>query len=144
MYFRSGTSCGTSFTLATWRALCSWQQTSGSRAASTISVVASRSRWLIWSNVFPIGNIVRDFFYVGDMARALLLAADERVESGVYNIGGGQPITLADLVECISDREHRAGLLLRWRHGARFAPGSRRAGRERRLQYRWWPADHVG
>lgn len=48
-------------------------------------------------------SIVRDFFYVGDMARALVLAADERVESGVYNIGGGQPITLAGLVERISE-----------------------------------------
>ena len=44
-------------------------------------------------------DIVRDFFYVGDLARACLLAANMDVAPGVYNIGGGVPVTLKELIE---------------------------------------------
>lgn len=52
---------------------------------------------VVWGN----GDIVRDFFYVGDLARACLLAANTDVAAGVYNIGGGVPITLRELIEMI-------------------------------------------
>lgn len=46
-------------------------------------------------------NIVRDFFYVGDLAKAGVAAADAKVKRGVYNIGGGEAITLGQLLELI-------------------------------------------
>ena len=51
--------------------------------------------------VWGSDDIVRDFFYVGDLARACLLAADMDVAPGAYNIGGGVPITLKELIEMI-------------------------------------------
>ena len=51
--------------------------------------------------VWGSGDIVRDFFYVGDLARACLLAANMDVAPGAYNIGGGVPITLKELIERI-------------------------------------------
>jgi UDP-glucose 4-epimerase len=51
--------------------------------------------------VWGSGDIVRDFFYVGDLARACLLAANMDVAPGVYNVGGGIPVTLRELIEKI-------------------------------------------
>ncbi len=42
--------------------------------------------------------IVRDFFHVSDLARAALLAANHPHPAGVYNIGGGQPVSLGHLL----------------------------------------------
>jgi UDP-glucose 4-epimerase len=46
-------------------------------------------------------NIVRDFFYVGDLAQACLLAANMDVAPGAYNIGAGVPITLGEVIEIV-------------------------------------------
>ena len=44
------------------------------------------------------GLQTRDFVFVGDVARANLLAAEARVEPGsVFNIGSGRSVTIADL-----------------------------------------------
>jgi UDP-glucose 4-epimerase len=51
--------------------------------------------------VWGSGDIVRDFFYVGDLARACLLAANMDVAPGAYNIGGGVPVTLKELIDMI-------------------------------------------
>jgi UDP-glucose 4-epimerase len=51
-------------------------------------------------------NIARDFFYVGDLAKACLAAAHETVERGVYNIGGGRAITLGHLLDLVQDVTH--------------------------------------
>jgi UDP-glucose 4-epimerase len=50
---------------------------------------------VIWGS----GDIIRDFFYVGDLARACLLAANMDVVPGAYNIGGGVAVTLKELIE---------------------------------------------
>jgi UDP-glucose 4-epimerase len=52
---------------------------------------------VIWGN----GEIVRDFFYAGDLARACVLAANMDVAPGAYNIGGGIPVALKELIEMI-------------------------------------------
>jgi UDP-glucose 4-epimerase len=48
--------------------------------------------------VFGDGRQTRDFVYVGDVAAALLAAADREV-TGAYNIGTGQETTVLELVE---------------------------------------------
>ena len=48
--------------------------------------------------VFGDGRQTRDFVYVGDVAGALLAAADRDV-TGAYNVGTGQETTVLDLVE---------------------------------------------
>ena len=48
--------------------------------------------------VFGDGRQTRDFVYVGDVAAALLAAADREV-TGAYNIGTGRETTVLELVE---------------------------------------------
>ncbi|NOX63638.1 MAG: NAD-dependent epimerase/dehydratase family protein [Chloroflexi bacterium] len=42
--------------------------------------------------------IIRDFFHISDLVRAFLLAAHHPAETAIYNIGGGQPISLNQLL----------------------------------------------
>jgi UDP-glucose 4-epimerase len=46
-------------------------------------------------------EIARDFFYVGDLSGACIAALDPNVERGIYNIGGGDALTLGRLIEQI-------------------------------------------
>lgn len=48
-------------------------------------------------------GVTRDFFYVGDLVKACLAAAGERVERGAYNIGGGTAITLGQLIDFVEE-----------------------------------------
>lgn len=43
------------------------------------------------------GEQVRDYLYVDDAVRALVLAAERGVPGEVYNLGSGQPVRIADL-----------------------------------------------
>jgi len=53
-------------------------------------------------NVFGDGTQTRDFTYVGDVVRALRLAADASgIEGEVLNIGGGSRIGLRDAIELL-------------------------------------------
>lgn len=47
--------------------------------------------------------IVRDFFHVSDLARAAHLAANHPQPAGVYNIGGGQPVSLGHLLDLLKE-----------------------------------------
>lgn len=47
--------------------------------------------------------IARDFFHVSDLARACVLAAKSDRPTDIYNIGGGERISLARLIEAIAD-----------------------------------------
>ena len=53
----------------------------------------------IWGS----GTTVRDYFYVGDLARACILAANPEIGRGIYNIGGGVPVTLNQLLDLVLD-----------------------------------------
>ncbi len=48
--------------------------------------------------VFGDGEQVRDFTYIDDIVRANCIAAEARV-GGVYNVSGGQPVSINVLVE---------------------------------------------
>ena len=53
--------------------------------------------------IYGDGEQSRDFTYVGDVARANLLAATaEKASGGVFNIGGGERINLLDLYQTIA------------------------------------------
>lgn len=51
----------------------------------------------IWGD----GNVARDYIYVGDVAKALVLAATHEGGSRVFNIGSGEGRSLNDLVGAI-------------------------------------------
>ena len=44
------------------------------------------------------GSAQRDFVYVGDVARANLLAAKSEIEFGCYNIGSGNPYSIKHIL----------------------------------------------
>jgi nucleoside-diphosphate-sugar epimerase len=45
-----------------------------------------------------------DYLYVGDVADALVAAAENVAVSGVYNLGSGEPRTVRSIVEAVRDR----------------------------------------
>ena len=56
-------------------------------------------------SVYEDGQQLRDFVYVGDVARAnLLVFEDERANYQVYNVGAGQTYTVLQLAECVAER----------------------------------------
>jgi UDP-glucuronate 4-epimerase len=61
---------------------------------------------------FPLygdGSAVRDFTYVGDIARATIDAGMQDLPAGaVLNVGGGTPVTVRDLLEVVEDAVGRA------------------------------------
>jgi dTDP-L-rhamnose 4-epimerase len=54
--------------------------------------------------VFEDGQQLRDYVYVGDVARANMLAlTDDRTDNEVYNVGGGQLLTAYEYAKVIQD-----------------------------------------
>jgi len=52
----------------------------------------------IWGD----GSVTRDYFYISDLVDALLLAGIRPLNNNrIFNIGGGQPISLIDLIQAI-------------------------------------------
>jgi UDP-glucose 4-epimerase len=51
--------------------------------------------------VWGDGNVVRDYFYVGDLARAAVLAGTTPHSRAVYNIGSGTGLSVRDLITAI-------------------------------------------
>lgn len=49
------------------------------------------------------GGQERDFVFVGDCARANLLAADPKVQSGIYNLGSGRGTSVNAIFETLSE-----------------------------------------
>jgi UDP-glucose 4-epimerase len=47
-------------------------------------------------------SITRDFIYVGDLARACILAARSAYPTGVYNLGTGKGVSLAELINMLA------------------------------------------
>ena len=65
-----------------------------------VSMILSGDRPIIYGD----GMQSRDFIYVGDIARANLLAASvEGVAGGIYNIGRGEQTTLLELLTTLRD-----------------------------------------
>ena len=54
--------------------------------------------------VYEDGLQTRDYIFVRDIARAnLLVMADDRADGRVFNVGRGEPVTVIDLIEQLSD-----------------------------------------
>jgi UDP-glucuronate 4-epimerase len=51
--------------------------------------------------VFGDGRQVREFTYVADVIRATIAAADHGERGSVYNVGGGQPVELLDVIDLL-------------------------------------------
>ena len=96
-------------------------------------------------SVYEDGQQLRDFVYVGDVARANLLAfEDARADYQVYNVGGGKAGTVLELAECVAAR---AGTGSRPQVTGEYRLGDTRhilsdVGRLRALG--WEPAGDIG
>lgn len=73
-------------------------------------------------SVLGDGRQVREFTYVGDVVQATLAAAELGERGSVYNVGGGAPVALLDVVALLEDL---LGFPLKIRHTA-AAPGDPR------------------
>ena len=55
--------------------------------------------------VYEDGQQLRDFVYVGDVARAnLLVFEDPRADYQAFNVGGGRALTVLDFAGCVAER----------------------------------------
>jgi UDP-glucose 4-epimerase len=70
---------------------------------------------VIWGD----GSVVRDYFYVGDLARGCLLAATTPEGRQAFNFGGGNGITMNRLVELVRQVTGRA-VEVRYEEGRAF------------------------
>ena len=62
--------------------------------------VAKQIPIAIWGD----GSITRDFFYISDLAAALIACAERKIiQERIYNIGGGKEISLNSLLKSIED-----------------------------------------
>jgi UDP-glucose 4-epimerase len=53
--------------------------------------------------VFGDGRQVREFTYVADVVRATMAAARDGERGSVYNVGGGQPVALLDVIDILEE-----------------------------------------
>ncbi|MHB1810501.1 MAG: NAD-dependent epimerase/dehydratase family protein [Solirubrobacteraceae bacterium] len=68
---------------------------------------------------------LHDFLYVGDAARAVLLALESPVDQGAANIVSARPVTLRQVVETLL-REYGAPAEVEWAPRGEGAPGTSR------------------
>ena len=47
------------------------------------------------------GSVVRDFFYVGDLAEALMLMRNDTSPYRLYNVGSGKGKSLREVIEIL-------------------------------------------
>jgi UDP-glucose 4-epimerase len=65
--------------------------------AGVVAIFFNRLRAVQLLTVFGDGRQTRDYVYVGDVARATLLALDR--DGGVFNVGTGRETSVLDLAE---------------------------------------------
>jgi nucleoside-diphosphate-sugar epimerase len=75
--------------------------------------------------VFGDGHQVRDFTFVDDIVAGTLAAAERGTAGGVYNIGGGSPVRLSDVLVLLRELLERP---LHVRHAAGPLGEARRTG----------------
>lgn len=89
----------------------------GTRQSATTPYSGYLSRWAARvlddgrPLVFEDGGQLRDFVHVRDVAAACRSTLDSNVSTGVFNIGSGQPRTLASVAKAIADIVGRPELL---------------------------------
>jgi nucleoside-diphosphate-sugar epimerase len=54
-------------------------------------------------SVLGDGRQVREFTYVADVVAATLAAVDRGERGSIYNVGGGQPVALMDVIELLAE-----------------------------------------
>lgn len=53
--------------------------------------------------IYGNGNQTRDFTYIEDVVKANIIAAESEYNGKIYNIGGGNKISVSDLIEILED-----------------------------------------
>lgn len=77
------------------------RQDPSSPYSGVISIFSDRARAGRELTIFGDGQQTRDFVYVGDVARAIVAAADERAGTPAINIGTGRTISINELAATI-------------------------------------------
>lgn len=80
--------------------------------ARVLAQLARKEEIVIWGD----GNVVRDFFYVGDLAEALVLMLDDEAPYRVYNVGSGEGKSLLEMIRILESITGKVANL-------RFEPG---------------------
>jgi len=73
----------------------------GQYEGTVLPVMVSRARQRQDITIFGDGTRTQDFLHCEDAARAILLSFQKRAE-GVYNIGTGTPVNMAELAEVVN------------------------------------------
>lgn len=75
------------------------------RAANALYIIETYERLMRGDppQLFGDGTESKDFVYVGDVARGILMALESEVTDEAMNISGGRSITTKDLVQMITD-----------------------------------------
>ncbi len=78
----------------------------GEQSKKQLANMVSQIIWWIQDDKQPIlygnGEQTRDFVYIEDAVRALLLAMDSKVEANIFNVGSGKSFTLNQVVKIIN------------------------------------------
>jgi nucleoside-diphosphate-sugar epimerase len=53
--------------------------------------------------IFGDGRQVREFTYVADVVRATIAAAEHGERGSVYNVGGGEPVALIEVIDLLEE-----------------------------------------
>ncbi|NYZ17509.1 NAD-dependent epimerase/dehydratase family protein [Azospirillum sp. RWY-5-1] len=96
--------------------------------------LAGEDPFTVWGD----GTAVRDFVHAADVARALVDAVEQAADARPFNIGSGQPVTIAEAVEAVLEAVAFRPSLLRFDAGKPTAIPVRRISIERaraRLAY---------
>jgi len=78
-----------------------WQNPFGVQGAVAVFLgkVLRGEPIVIWGD----GSVVRDYFYIGDLAQACVRAATAACSREVFNIGGGKGISLKQLIDMVGE-----------------------------------------
>lgn len=71
------------------------------RKQGVVAVFLYRAMARLPLTVLGDGEVIRDYIYVGDVARACLLAAQSKLKSEIFNVSSEQGLSLNELLDCI-------------------------------------------
>jgi UDP-glucose 4-epimerase len=74
---------------------------SASRSQGAVGVFLGRALDGLPIDVWGDGSVVRDYVYIDDVVRALILAGDYQGSERVFNVGAGRGLSINELIQCI-------------------------------------------
>ncbi len=81
------------------------QKISGAQGAVAVFLGRIKSGDVI--EIWGDGSVARDYLYIADLAKAILLASENITSEKLFNIGGGHPCSLNQLIALLEDASGR-------------------------------------